>query len=245
MKFKDLANYEFLLPPKAEQARLAELLWDMDEVIEKEKVVLEKLNSCLIALEFLYFDNYKKVSLKQVVQKTISGGTPSTKEKDFYKNGTIPWITTKTLNEDYTFFGEKLISNEAVQNSAAKILPKGNILAGTRVGVGKFSINEVDISFSQDINGLFIEKSLANVEYLLFQLNSKVFQKKLEPLLRGTTIKGILKDDLLNLKICLPKIKIQTENAMVITKNKKSIFNLIEKITASQSLQKSLINQIF
>ncbi len=245
VKFKDLANYEFLLPPKAEQARLAEILWAMDVVIEKEKVVLEKLNSCLIALEFLYFDSYKKVSLKQVVQKTISGGTPSTKEKDFYKNGTIPWITTKTLNEDYTFFGEKLISHEAVQNSAAKILPKGNILAGTRVGVGKFSINDVDISFSQDINGLFIEKSLANVEYLLFQLNSKVFQKKLEPLLRGTTIKGILKDDLLNLKICLPEIKTQTENAMVITKNKKSILNLIEKITASQSLQKSLINMIF
>ena len=36
VKFKDLANYEFLLPPKEEQARLAELLWAMDEVVEKE-----------------------------------------------------------------------------------------------------------------------------------------------------------------------------------------------------------------
>jgi len=43
VKFKDLANYEFLLPPKAEQARLAELLWAMDEVIEKEKEVLGRL----------------------------------------------------------------------------------------------------------------------------------------------------------------------------------------------------------
>ena len=43
VKFKDLANYEFLLPPKEEQAKLAELLWAMDEVIEREREVLEKL----------------------------------------------------------------------------------------------------------------------------------------------------------------------------------------------------------
>ena len=36
-KFKELADYEFLLPPKAEQKRLAELLWVADEMIEKDK----------------------------------------------------------------------------------------------------------------------------------------------------------------------------------------------------------------
>jgi type I restriction enzyme S subunit len=36
VKFKDLANYEFKLPPKEQQAKLAELLWAMDEVVEKE-----------------------------------------------------------------------------------------------------------------------------------------------------------------------------------------------------------------
>ena len=43
VKFKDLANYKFLLPPKDQQARLAELLWAMDDVIEKELAVLDKL----------------------------------------------------------------------------------------------------------------------------------------------------------------------------------------------------------
>ena len=40
-KFKELADYEFLLPPKSEQKRLAELLWAADEMIEKEKKELE------------------------------------------------------------------------------------------------------------------------------------------------------------------------------------------------------------
>ena len=42
-KFKDLADYEFLLPPKAEQKHLAELLWAADEVVEKEKREREAL----------------------------------------------------------------------------------------------------------------------------------------------------------------------------------------------------------
>lgn len=44
VKWRDLAEYEFLLPPKDEQARLAELLWAMDEVIENEILILEKKN---------------------------------------------------------------------------------------------------------------------------------------------------------------------------------------------------------
>ena len=47
VKFKDLANYEFLLPPKDQQAQLAELLWGMDEVIEKERKVMRSLEISL------------------------------------------------------------------------------------------------------------------------------------------------------------------------------------------------------
>jgi len=47
VKFKDLANYEFPLPPKEQQARLVDLLWSMDEVIEKELTLLGKLEITL------------------------------------------------------------------------------------------------------------------------------------------------------------------------------------------------------
>lgn len=43
-KFKELADYEFLLPPKPEQKRLAALLWSADEMIEKEKNELDRLS---------------------------------------------------------------------------------------------------------------------------------------------------------------------------------------------------------
>src|SRR5690606_14351013 len=45
VKFKDLASYEFLLPPKEQQAELADLLWAMDTVIEKDLEVIKKYNA--------------------------------------------------------------------------------------------------------------------------------------------------------------------------------------------------------
>lgn len=46
-KFKELADYEILLPPKPEQKRLAALLWSADEMIEKEKMELEKIEKLM------------------------------------------------------------------------------------------------------------------------------------------------------------------------------------------------------
>lgn len=49
-KFKELADYEFLLPPKPEQKRLAALLWAADEMIEKEKEIKLQLEKQLQSL---------------------------------------------------------------------------------------------------------------------------------------------------------------------------------------------------
>ena len=43
VKWRDLAKYEFLLPPKDQQAELAELLWAMDNLIESHHDTLTRL----------------------------------------------------------------------------------------------------------------------------------------------------------------------------------------------------------
>lgn len=245
VKFKDLANFEFLLPPKCEQARLAELVWAMDEVIEKEREVLERLEKQLIASQFYIFGNKQYRKLDSVLLKTLSGGTPDTKKTEFYKGGNIPWVTTKILEKDVIEIGEKQITGDAIKNSAAKLLNKGNILAGTRVGVGKFAINLVNISFSQDVTGLLINHEKVDVEFLIYQLNLIWFNKKLSPMMRGTTIKGILKEDLLKMNIYLPDRETQLIIREKIKTIKNSIFKTESKIYNSKVLQKSLINQIF
>ena len=45
-RWRDVANFEFLLPPKEIQAEISTLLWSIDELVETDKVFLKK---CRIA----------------------------------------------------------------------------------------------------------------------------------------------------------------------------------------------------
>ena len=64
-KFKDLANYEFLLPPKDQQAKLAELLWAADDVIQNTislKSNLLKIGESFLKKEIAPFWDEKKTN---------------------------------------------------------------------------------------------------------------------------------------------------------------------------------------
>lgn len=120
-----------------------------------------------------------------------SGGTPSKNNSEFF-DGTIPWVTTTSLN------GSKIdernavtwITEKAIKESAAKIVPANSIMVGTRVGVGKVAINTVEMSTSQDIISLLdIDEERWDKDYLCKFLQSK--SDYLNSQARGATIKGI------------------------------------------------------
>ena len=70
---------------------------------------------------------WQKVKLGDVAD-VIGGGTPSTKNYDFW-NGDISWLTPKDLSgykERYISKGERNITASGLQNSSARILPKGD-----------------------------------------------------------------------------------------------------------------------
>lgn len=248
VNWKDLSDYEFLLPGMKMQSQLISLLDSSEEALESKIALQGYLTKYLRSKEFeLYGSKEQKnnTKLKKLLVKTLSGGTPDTKNSSFYDNGEIPWITTRLLNDTFVDSGESTITQLAIESSAAKVLPMGNILAGTRVGVGKFSINNVDISFSQDITGLLFDHALVDVYFLIHQLNSFIFKHKVLAFSRGTTIKGITKDDLLELEVYVPDTKTQTEIKIKFSHIKKSIKDVGREILILARLHKSIINQVF
>ena len=87
--------------------------------------------------------------------KFQSGGTPS-KSNPLYFGGNIPWITTVALNGSIISAKDatEWITEKAIKESAAKIVPANSIMVGTRVGVGRVAINSIPMSTSQDIISL-------------------------------------------------------------------------------------------
>ena len=143
-------------------------------------------------------------TLGAVAHGFLSGGTPSTKNEAFWR-GSVPWITSKWLNSRlYLDSGEKFISEDAVRQSATTVIPRNNLIFATRVGVGKVSVNRLDLAINQDLAGVLIDSDRYDIRFLAYQLRSERIQNVVASHKRGATIQGITRDSLKELEINLP-----------------------------------------
>ena len=141
--------------------------------------------------------------------KFQSGGTPSKSNPDFF-GGNIPWITTVALNGGIinSTNAVEWITDKAIQESAAKIVPQDSIMIGTRVGIGKVAINSGPMSTSQDVISLLdIDTASWDKAFLCKFIIAK--NDFLLSQARGATIKGIKIDTLSNLQV--PDISLEEQ----------------------------------
>ena len=104
--------------------------------------------------------------------KTSSGGTPSRNKGEYYKNGTIPWIKTGELQDCILINTEECITEDAVNNSSAKLFPKGTLLMSMYgVNVGKLGISEIEATCNQACC-VFTPKQIDYKYYLFHYLKS-------------------------------------------------------------------------
>ena len=156
------------------------------------------------AIRFAGFtEAWEQRKLSGLANETNGGGTPKT-SVDSYWNGNIPWIQSSDIKENEVLAVDikKTISQEAISNSATKLIPKNSIAIVTRVGVGKLAIIPFSYTTSQDFLSLSgLKTDLVFTAYLLY----KKMQSDLNSV-QGTAIKGITKEELLNKNILLPEL---------------------------------------
>lgn len=108
---------------------------------------------------------------------TTSGGTPSRRNSDYY-NGSIPWVKSGELKQNVILETEENITEEAIQNSSAKIFPKGTLLIALYgATIGKLAFLGVEAATNQAICGIFdngIVSSKYTYYFLLFNKPSLV-----------------------------------------------------------------------
>ncbi len=182
------------------------------------------------------------IKFKDIATKFIGGGTPSTKKEEYW-NGQIHWMTSAILDKLYINKGMRLITKMGLNNSSSNLIPKNSIIISTRVGIGKIGIAGIDIAINQDLTGIIINHSKALTEYVYWALlNSK---NKLINLSQGTTIKGIERDSLKNLRILLPPIPEQQQIVSILSNIDKLIIGTQKIIKSLQILKKGLMQHLF
>lgn len=138
------------------------------------------------------------------------GGTPSRKRTEYFQ-GTIPWITGQDIPESHVAeisTARDYVTDEAVQESATRVVPAGAVLVTTRVSVGKTAVAGRDMCFSQDVTAILIYSPVialpAYVAHFLRSRRDALLQKN-----QGSTIAGITRDSLALEQIPLPPLSEQ------------------------------------
>ena len=145
------------------------------------------------------------VKVQDVCDGILSGGTPSTKNEKYWK-GDIPWITSADIVDIKTAKPRKHITKEAIKESATNLIPKGNLIVVTRVGLGKLFRNDFDVCISQDSQGLIIKDEI-NADYLVYVLKDRV--ENFKKVSQGSTIQGVTKKQLSEIQFPLPPLEVQ------------------------------------
>lgn len=250
----DIESIKLHLPPLPEQNRIVTVLETLDKAVESlgrvieikkrvKKGLMQKLLTGAVRLPG-FTETWETVKL-ETIGNIISGGTPSKQNENFWK-GTIPWISSSDLvDDDIKYINvHRYITNEAVKDSATKIVPPKSLVFVSRVGVGKMVVNEIALCTSQDFQSLIIKNDNAHESYFLAYRLIVEMQKFLSNN-QGTSIKGFLKKDLENFIITLPKgKKEQTAIANVITTADTEITTLEKKLALLKDQKKYLLNNL-
>jgi type I restriction enzyme S subunit len=253
---KELSDLSIFSPPFSEQKKIAEILTTVDEAIEKTDQIIDKTKEAKTGLmqrlltRGIGHKNFKKteigeipeewevVRLKDIAQKFYNGGTPDTKVKDYW-DGNIPWVTGADFENQRVSHIRRYITIEGVKNSATNVIPKGNLLVVTRTGVGKIAIAPFDIAISQDITGVILDSEKALPKYVYWLLNYK--SERLRSIIQGTSINGLLREDLEIFPISLPQIEEQKQIADILSSVDDEIDKESERKKGLETLKKGLM----
>lgn len=242
------STFKIPVPPTLEeQQEIVDVLDAASEIIRLRTACIESAQDLIPALfqeMFKPYANYTKTALNNLFEFK-SGGTPS-KQVEEYFQGDIPWITTVALNK--LFIGKEdaneLITEEAIQKSATKLIPANSLLFGTRVGIGKLAINTVPMCTNQDIVAMIpFENNNLNLVYAywyLKQINNFFVANG-----RGATIQGITTHLVRSTEIILPPLKVQEQFAQKVIEIESYIKEQQEELENAKQMFQSLLHHAF
>lgn len=141
------------------------------------------------------------------VSKIVGGGTPSTKDPEYW-DGTINWYTPAELDGHvYVNESERQITQKGYNNSSAKMLPKGTVLFTSRAGIGKTAILSKPATTNQGFQSIVPKANELN-SYFIFSLTNQL-KRYGETHGAGSTFVEVSGKELSKAQISLPTLQEQ------------------------------------
>lgn len=253
-KFEDLAKFTFKLPVKlADQKRIADLLWSIDDSTEKKKCLLVELKQLFKAIVEESIANAKgeRIQLREIATKSVNGFVDGDwiESKDQSEKGIRLLQLADIGVREFLDKSHRFISEDTFGRlNCFEVLPGDILLARMPDPIGRACIVP-DIGCKMitavDCCVIRVDEKLHNKLYWVHFLNSDSMKRKIESLASGTTRSRISRKNLEAIQVYCPAKKDQDRivNGMIGLMGNIDAF--AESISLQYQIQKQIINQIF
>jgi type I restriction enzyme S subunit len=159
--------------------------------------------------------SWEEIEIKKIAE-VKTGGTPSRRKKEYWENGTIPWINSGKLKDDIISTPSEHITKKGLDNSSCRLFPKNTVvIALTGATTGKTGILDFECSTNQSVTGIY--PSDRHDPFFLFSY-FRYARKKILHQTVGSAQPHINQKIVEEFKIPLPELSIQKQASLILKK---------------------------
>ncbi len=257
INWKVLAKQEFLIPPKEQQVEIAELLWAIDEVIERDVLTLKAFQQFSERVLSDAVSGKRHDVIDWVTHKfgdlgETFGGL-SGKSKDDFGEGS-PFITYMNVFENSKVNLKEIDYVQIKEDEKQNCVRYGDILlTGSSETQDEVAISSVVLDNPE---GFYLNSfcfgfrlhdfKILEPRYARFLMRGPEVRRFMRKHAQGSTRFNISKTTIKDkLKLLIPPKNIQYKIIEELEANERNLSLIEHKLSSSSSLQKSLINRIF
>lgn len=216
----DLEKIKVPCPHIEIQNQIADILSAYDDLIEANNRRIELLEQTAQELYKEWFVRFRFPGYENVefenglpegwernkIQKyynTCSGGTPSRSNPEYFESGVYPWVKTGEIKDCVIIDTEEYITQEAVNNSSAKVLPAKSVaMAMYGVNIGLLAYFDSEMTCNQVCCVFSDKRDFSSKHYLYYYLKS--IREYLLLISFGAAQQNLSQDLIKKIKITMP-----------------------------------------
>lgn len=178
----------------------------------------------------------------------VTGFTPSSGVSQYY-DGKYIWITIADMTNKYLNDSKQYITDEAIKDCNAIVVPKGSLLYSFKLSIGKVAFADVDLYTNEAIIAILENKEI-NLNYLYYSLpkqviynaNENIYGAKLlnQDLIKNAFIVIPPNDEQKIIANYLDKKTVEIEELISDKKNLISLLEQEKELTISNTVTKGL-----
>ena len=248
IKWNQLKDFEFDLPPIELQEKLSALLWSMERVKDSYRSLITKTDE-LVKSQFVEMFGDKQSGFKypcskvQELTDVCSGGTPDRNNAEYWEGGTIPWVKTTELQNNVINIVDEHITEKGLADSSAKLVPAGSILIamyGQGKTRGMTAYLGIEASTNQACACILPTEKIDMVFMWQYFVNS---YNELRNLAKGSNQANLNAGMIKSFPVPVPPIELQKQYSAFVEHADKSKFAAQQALADLTATQKALMRQ--